>query len=109
GDARVTSEATALGLTFGDATALKSLRGVLADPIAKSDLRLRALEALLKVQDPELAPSLRTLLAEPALRAPALRGLARYDDAETPPAILALYAQLAPAEKRDALATLAAR
>jgi putative heme-binding domain-containing protein len=49
------------------------------------------------------------LLAEAPVRGAALRGLAAYDDPRTPVAILAVYASLNSAEKRDALATLAAR
>ena len=64
---------------------------------------------MLKARDPGLAPVLRTLLTEPDLRSQALRGLAAYDDPETAPVIVKAYADLTPAERRDALNTLAAR
>ena len=43
------------------------------------------------------------------MRDVALKGLAAYDHADTPKLILDLYPSLTSAEKRDALATLAAR
>ena len=43
------------------------------------------------------------------MRGPALRSLAAYDDPEVPAAILRQYGALTPAEKEDAVATLAAR
>jgi putative heme-binding domain-containing protein len=43
------------------------------------------------------------------LRRAALRGLASYDDPKTPDMVLQTYATMTSAEKRDALATLAAR
>jgi putative heme-binding domain-containing protein len=58
---------------------------------------------------PDLAPVLQQLLADRELRAAAIRGLAAYADEGTPAAILARYAELTPAEKQDAVATLAGR
>jgi putative heme-binding domain-containing protein len=52
---------------------------------------------------------LLALLGEPELRGAALRGLAAFDDAKTASAVLGVYASLTPAEKRDALNTLASR
>ena len=108
-DPEVRTQATALALTFGDASALAAFRGVLLD--AKSDLGLRreALAALLKARDAETVPALQALVAEPALRGQALRALASFDDPKTPEVILKAYSGLAPAERRDALNTLAAR
>lgn len=108
-DAQVRSQAMALALTFGDSSALTSFRAALTDAGANLNLRRDALAALLKVHDPELAPSLQRLLADPALRAQALRGLAAYDDAKTPELILDVFPKLTDAERRDAFATLASR
>ena len=105
----VRTQATALALTFGDASALAAFRGVLVD--AKSDVALRrdALAALLKVKDAESVPTLQALVADPVLRGQALRALASFDDPKTPEVVLKAYSGLAPAERRDALNTLAAR
>ena len=98
-----------LSLVFGSASALADMRKQMLDAKAPAAQRLSALEALVAAKDAGLAESLRQLLKEPALRGAALRGLAAYDDAKTPPAILALLPALSPAEKRDALGTLASR
>ncbi len=107
--ADVNAQATALALKFGDPAALTKLRGVLVDAARPAGERQQALEALLGVRDPELAPTLHGLIADQALRAAVLRGLAAYDHDATPAAILAAYKNLNLNEKRDALNTLAAR
>jgi putative heme-binding domain-containing protein len=109
GNPALRAEATALALTFGDRAALAEVRAVLADRSAASPRRQAALADLLRVGDPELAPTLQALLAEPSLRGPALRALAAYDDPKSPEAILKAYTDCTQAEKRDALATLATR
>ncbi|NBR85726.1 MAG: hypothetical protein EBS84_12540 [Proteobacteria bacterium] len=98
-----------LSLVFGSASALADMRKQMLDAKAPTAQRLAALEALVAAKDANLAESLRQLLTDPALRGAALRGLATYDDAKTPAAILALLPSLTPAERRDALGTLAAR
>ncbi len=108
-NADVNAQATTLALKFGDPAALAKLRGVLVDSKKPVGEREQALEALLGVRDPELAPTLHGLIAEKALRAGALRGLASYDHEGTPKAILEAYKSLNLNEKRDALNTLAAR
>ncbi len=108
-DAEVNAEATALALTFGDPLALAKLRTVLASDNSPLAQRRQALDALLGAKDPQLAPTLQKLVGAPELRAAALRGLALYDDANTPKIVLEAYPQLSLEEKRDALATLAAR
>ena len=52
---QVRSQATALGVTFGDPTALATLRTVLDGDTPASAERQEALAALLKARDPELA------------------------------------------------------
>lgn len=108
-DPEVRSQATALALTFGDASALAAFRSVLADPKADLGLRREALAALLKARDAGSIPTLQTLVADPAIRGEALRALAGFDDLGTPEVVLRAYPGLAPAERRDALNTLAAR
>jgi putative membrane-bound dehydrogenase-like protein len=108
-DPVVRSQATALALTFGDASALAAFRGLLADTKAEVGMRRDALAALLKVKDAELVPTLQNLLGEPSMRAQALRALASFDDPKTAEVVLKIYPTLAPAERRDALNTLASR
>lgn len=98
-----------LSLVFGSANALADMRKQMLDTKAPTAQRLAALEALVGAKDASLAEPLRQLLKEPALRGAALRGLATYDDPKTPPAILELLPSLSPAERRDALGTLASR
>ncbi len=108
-DAEVRSLALSLAVTFGDAGAFAELRHTAAAPSADLKQRQGALAALLDARDRELAPVLQKLVGDASLRAAALRGLAGYDDAKTPDVILGFYGSLTPAEKRDALNTLASR
>jgi putative heme-binding domain-containing protein len=108
-DKALRSQATALALTFGDKVAFKAMERVLDDPAVDRPLREQALTALVKARDPELPLHLHALLADAGLRRPALRGLAAYDDPSTPEVILNGYSAFNLDEKRDALATLAAR
>ena len=108
-DPEVRSQATALALTFGDASALSAFRAVLADGKAAVGLRSEALSALLKARDAETVPTLQALVAEPAMRGQALRGLAAFDDPKTAEVVLQVYPNLPPIDRRDALNTLAAR
>src|SRR5262249_26461821 len=89
--------------------ALAALRKVVTDPKADPAARQAAITALVDARDPELVPVLQALVSDPALRGPAIRGLAAFDDPKTPEVILAAYPNLTPAEKKDAVATLASR
>jgi putative membrane-bound dehydrogenase-like protein len=108
-NAEVKSQALALAVTFGDENAFAALRSVLTDPQADTARRQQALSALLGARDKQLAGLLQRLVADPKMQAAAVRGLAAYDDPKTPAVLLAAYAGFTPAEKRDALNTLAAR
>lgn len=103
------AEVNALSAKFGSVGALASLRETLLDSQAEPTSRTAALDALLTAKDPSLAPALQRLLGDTALRGQAMRALAGYDDAWTPWITLAVYKQFNPAEKRDALNTLASR
>jgi putative membrane-bound dehydrogenase-like protein len=107
-DEQLKSEAGALGVTFGDRSAMEALRAIVTSKIDDAQRR-SALQALLDAKDATLVKTLQTLLADPALRAEALRGLALYDDPATPAKVLAAYSALPAPEKRSALATLASR
>jgi putative heme-binding domain-containing protein len=82
-DPQVRAQATALGVTFGDASALAATRRIVADVRAP---RAAARRAGLAAEGPRpgAGASLLSLVADPALRAAALRGLAAYDDPRTP-------------------------
>jgi putative heme-binding domain-containing protein len=98
-----------LSLTFGSATALKSLREKLADPKASVASRKSALDSLVGAKDPNLVPTLQRLLEDAAMRSPALRALAAYDDPKTPALLLKMYPGFTGVEKQEALNTLASR
>ena len=108
-DPEVREQALLLALAFGDPKAVESLRATMSDRAGDPARRGRALHALVERRADGLAPALRALLDEPTLRGPALRSLAAYDDPEVPAAILRHYGALTPAEREDAVATLAAR
>ena len=99
----------ALAVTFGDTAAIAAMRKTLADKQAPLENRQNALATLLKVRDAGLAPTLQSLVGDPALRSAALRGLASYDDPRTPSVIVEAYLHFNSGEKRDALATLGSR
>ncbi|WP_231749432.1 PVC-type heme-binding CxxCH protein [Tautonia plasticadhaerens] len=109
GDEVLRSQATALALTFGDASARGALFEALTDPSADPSLRRDALEALRKSRAEGLPGQLRHLLGDPEVRGAALRALADFDDVETPESVLEIYPKLSLAERRDALNTLASR
>jgi putative membrane-bound dehydrogenase-like protein len=108
-DARRRDQALELAIAFGDAGAFPALRALAEDAGAAPERRGRALHAIVRSRDPRGAEVLLARLPEPALRALAIRGLAAFADERTPEALLARYAELPPAERRDALATLGAR
>src|SRR5439155_22782248 len=64
---------------------------------------------LIEKRAPDLGPLLHELLTDKATRRTALRGLAAYPHPDTPRRVLAVYADLTPEEKQDAIATLASR
>jgi putative heme-binding domain-containing protein len=105
----VRSLAQMISITFGDPTALTSLRSLLADPRAGTNDRKAALESLLGAKDRELPPVLLAMLSDESMRAVAIRALGSYEEPSTPARILAAYGSLQLAEKRDAINTLGAR
>ncbi len=106
--AAIQAEAYGLAVIFGDTGALDSLKTVAGDSRADLNKRLQAIDVLVEARS-DIAPLLQKLLDEPAVRSRALQGLGAYDDPRTPNLILAKFAELTPAEKRDAIGTLVAR
>jgi putative heme-binding domain-containing protein len=108
-DPEVRARAAALGLLFGDPAAEAGLRSVVEDRSAAAGARQFALQNLVDRRTAGLAPLLFRLLDDPSLRGPAIRALAAYNDPATPQTLLKQYAALTPAERDDAIATLASR
>ncbi len=108
-DSDIRAKAAALGLLFGDAGAESGLRAVVEDPSAAPGARRFALANLVDRRTVGLAPMLFRLLDDTELRGPSIRALAAYNDPETPRTLLKRYASLAPAERDDAIATMASR
>lgn len=107
-------EATALGVTFGDASAMSALRTQILDSKLKAAERLGALESLVAAKDSALVDTLLKIVQEKGtegdgLREAAIRGLAQYDDARIGDALLSSYAKLSAGERRSAIATLCSR
>jgi putative heme-binding domain-containing protein len=99
-----------LGTIFGSKDAFAALRQTATDDKADPAARRKAIEALIAGKDAETAGLLKKLVGiKGPLRADALRGLAAYNENDTTETIMAVYTQLTPEEKRDALATIAAR
>lgn len=108
-NAQIRDAATGLGVTFGDAAAMKAFRELATNTNADAAARRAALEALLAAKDSQLLPVLQQLVDDANLRDVAILGLAQYDDGQTPTLLLGKYDGLSPSEKRAALATLCAR
>ncbi|MEQ1861127.1 MAG: HEAT repeat domain-containing protein [Chthoniobacteraceae bacterium] len=109
-DAEVRELALSIGIVFGTKEALDALRAIAANPDAEIAARQRAIESLVARKDAATLPLLGQFVEKPTpLRRSAIRGLAAYDAPETAGLLLGHYAKLGPAEKTDALSTLAAR
>jgi putative membrane-bound dehydrogenase-like protein len=108
-DLGVIEEALLLGLDVGEPKAVGVLRRIALDPETQIDERSRMLAALVERHVPKLASDLQALAGDKALRGLALRSLAAYDDPATPEIILRHFGDYSPAEREDAIATLAAR
>lgn len=108
-DAEVRRLTWELGVVFGDAAALQALRQRAGDPSLSVSARQRALLPLVQRGDAATLLLVKKLLREPAMRRVALRSLAAYNRPEIPALVLKMYPQLKPAEKQDAVLTLASR
>jgi putative membrane-bound dehydrogenase-like protein len=98
-----------LALDFNDPRATARLLETVKTRSNSPDYRQRALTALLDRRVPGLSRDLQGLLDDTAMRTQAIRALAAYDDMATPGLILMRYPGLAPPDRDDAIATLAAR
>ena len=109
GSATVQRLSQALGVTFGNETALASVRTIVESATESTEARTAAIATLVGAKDPKLAPVLQSLLKDKSLRSAAMAGLAQYADPKTSDRILAIYSELAQNEKRAALTTLSSR
>jgi putative heme-binding domain-containing protein len=98
-----------LGVVFGDGRALGELRQIATDESADGEARRAALKVLIEGRPPGLLPVLQKLTADRATAALATRGLAAYDDPGTPALILHNYYIVNPAQRSEAVSTLASR
>lgn len=107
--AAVRENASAIALVFDDPQALAHLQSVVRDANAPAVERISALEALVGKRIDKLASLLHELLDDKVLRGASIRALAVVPDRVTTGLLLARYANFTTDEKRDAVATLAAR
>ncbi|MDG3007894.1 PVC-type heme-binding CxxCH protein [Paludisphaera mucosa] len=105
----VLEKALLLAVILDEPKAVDALRTILLDPKFDADRRAVALSALVERRTPGLARDLPGLLDDDALRARALRAMAAFADPDVPRVVLDRYSKLTPAEREDAVATLAAR
>ncbi|WP_009965110.1 PVC-type heme-binding CxxCH protein [Verrucomicrobium spinosum] len=98
-----------LSAYFGDPAAVQKHRELLMDKAAAGSRRDRALQVLLQVRDDQSAVLMQQLVVngDAALTRSAVQALASLSHPETPVVLTKVYASLAPAEKADAVATLA--
>ena len=99
----------AVGLTFADPRIVAAVTARVRDQSLSAAVRASAIGQLASRKTPGLPALLRPLLADPAVRGAAVRALANYPDPTAPAAVLAAYPTLTPAEKADAVQTLAGR
>lgn len=112
-DQQLVTDATALGVVFGDATALQRMRELLSNHQADLEQRLAAIKALLDAGDKQLPSTLLSLISDrqvpDQVTEAAIRGLAQYDDAASASVIIQHYANFSPTQRRAAVATLCSR
>ena len=71
--------------------------------------RVDALQSLARQQRPELRGLLVMLLEQDAMRQPAIRAMAAFEEEKLSEALLNYYEEFSPAERLDAVQTLASR
>lgn len=108
-DPAVAERAAEVALAFGDLNLAPRFRARLRDATLPREQRLEALQALVRLKDPDTGPLLLDALTDPALRRAALAGLAGYDLPEAPERIVAVLGELDPGEREVALETLCGR
>jgi len=90
-----------LGIQRGDPAAIKTARGLLANPKGDPVEKLEIARAFGTISDPTVVPPLLSVLGldqESALKRVALQSLAGYNDSSIPAAILSRYGSTLPEE-----------
>lgn len=105
----VRESAHLLAVKFGDRDAIAALQELLANSAAPAAQRESALQALVSKHDDSLVPLLLKLLDDKETRGPVLRALAGFKSEQIPREITRRYNAFGPAERQDAVATLASR
>lgn len=108
-DAQVRAQLQSLGAVFGDESALAALRTVAGNSALSAEERRKAIDSLIRANDPNLASLLVPLLNDPAVREASLAGLAASNDPRSAQAIIAAYASFDLPARRAALNALASR
>ncbi len=94
---------------FGDTEAARRNLAAVRTKSASSDERRKALQILATQRRPELVRELPQALDEPALRVDAIRAIAAFDDDSLGKLLINRFPTFTPAEKTEAVQTLASR
>ena len=94
---------------FGDGEAARQALATLQNRQAPAGERRKALQALAGGQRRDLVPELPALLDDPDLRPDAIRAVAGYDEEELGRLLMKKYPDFSPADKLEAVQTLASR
>ncbi|MBD0259950.1 MAG: c-type cytochrome, partial [Cytophagales bacterium] len=94
---------------FGDGEAARQALATLQNRQVPAEERRKALQALARGQRRDLVPELPALLDDPDLRPDAIRAVAGYDEEELGRLLMKKYPDFAPADKLEAVQTLASR
>jgi putative membrane-bound dehydrogenase-like protein len=94
---------------FGDGEAARQALATLQNRQAPAEGRRKALQALAGQQRRDLVGELPALLDDPDLRTDAIRAVAGYDEEELGRLLMKKYPDFSPADKLEAVQTLASR
>ena len=108
-DPRIASLARGVSEQFGDTDAARRNLAAVRTTTAAIDERRKALQTLAAQRRPELVPELPRAIDEPALRIDAIRAIAAFDDDSLGKLLIAKFPAMSPAEKAEAVQTLASR
>jgi len=106
---RVTQLALQVSQQFGDTEAAQQFMATLKNKNAPLDQRKLALQSIANRRRQELITELPALLNEPSLRMDVLRAVASYDNEALGKLLISQYNTFSPAEKLQAVQTLASR
>lgn len=98
-----------VAVVLGDPDAMRTVREMVKNPKLSASRRSEALASLVSAKDPNLQPTLLSLLDDTIMREPVLRTLSVYDDDVIAKEILKKYSVWPSAAKRNAIATLSMR